>query len=195
MILSFGNWLAQAYLAPRSSVRTLLAGGYGFREAMLMLVLGYVLGAAVGTLMLDVPENATGGALATHFSGIVSQILVFFILSGLIFWVGRAAGGEGSLAGAQLATAWFGLVSTVLAPLLVIAMPRPIVEEAVGEQPVITFEGGNGTLFFILGALSLWLFSSAVAEVHGFRSIWKVAGVIIAIPACVMLIFAGLGGA
>ena len=194
MIRTFVTWLVQGFLAPRASVRQLLDGGFGFREAMLMLALGYVLGAAVGTLMIDAPRNG-GGILATHLSGIVGQVMVFFIMSGLIFWVGRAAGGGGALAEAQLATAWFGLVSTLLAPLMVIAMPRPVIEDTVTEQTAITFEGGNITLLFVVGAASLWLFSSAVAEVHGFRSIWMVAGVIIAIPACVMLIFAGLGGA
>lgn len=49
-------------------------------------------------------------------------------------------------------------------------------------------------MFIVAGAV-LWLLASTIAETHGFRSVWKVAGVILAIPAGMILLLSSLGGA
>lgn len=93
----------------------------------------------------------------------------------LAYGVGRWRGGRGTLPEAALLVAWLQVIQLVLVVLqLLIAVILPPLSGLLDVLSVVVF---------------LWLLTNFVAELHGFRSVWKVLlGVVLTFAAAVVLL-------
>ena len=191
----FARFMGQGISAPRATVRGVLDGGHGFDVALTMIALGYLIESVLAKVLVP---GATDGAsfISFHMLNIVATICGFFILSGLVYWIGGLFGGIATLARTQLAVAWYMLMNSFLAPFAVMSLPEHIRKPPTDPNIPLDLSDANPTVMFIVVAISMWLLSSAIAEAHGFRSVWKVAGAILAIPmTLVFLLNLIVGGA
>lgn len=191
IIADFARFMAQGYLAPRATVRRVLDGGHGFNVALLFVALGYALEAI---LVRSLTSDSSAGVplISFHLLNIMATLCGFLILSGLVFWAGRALGGAATLAQSQLAIGWFMLTSSLLSPLAIASLPDAFRNPpADPDMPMDISDANPLAMMLVMGAV-LWLLSSTIAEAHGFRSVWRVAGVIIAIPVAAVLLLSSL---
>ncbi|MEL7153899.1 MAG: YIP1 family protein [Pseudomonadota bacterium] len=177
----FARFMGQGIAAPRATVRGMLNGGHGFDIALTMIALGYLIESVLIKLLVP---GATEGAnpIGFHMLNIVGTACGFFILSGLAYWIGSLFGGIATLAQSQLAVAWFMLMNSLLAPFAVMSLPEDFRKPPTDPNLPMDLSDANPTVIFIVVGIAIWLFASAVAEAHGFKSVWRVAGVILAIP-------------
>lgn len=177
----FARFMAQSIIAPRATVRIVLNGGHGFGIALTMIAMGYLIESVLVKLLVP---DATAGAnlIGFHMLNVIGTVCGFFILSGLAYWIGSLMGGIASLAQSQLAVAWFMLMNSVLAPFAIMSLPEHFRRPPTDPDIPLDLSDANPTVIFIVVGIAIWLLSSAIAEAHGFRSVWRVAGVILAIP-------------
>lgn len=179
--------VAEGYVAPRRAIRRLLVADNGLEAALLMLALAYVVQAILTVLFIS---SAIG--IGGHLLAIVQQVVVFFVLSALIYGVGRMAGGTGTLEGAQLVVGWHALVVSVISPLAIgvssVAF-GPDAEQGAG------LPAGLGFLAFLYVAISFWLMANYIAELHGFRSNWGVLGTMVGLTFATAILLASIVGA
>lgn len=169
MKAGFTQALIQGYTAPRLSARRILASGGGLQLALMMVALAYLVQAIFSILL-----QPGGFGIAGHLLAIIQQVIIFFLLSALVYGVGRMAGGTGSLLGSQLVVAWHALVTSVISPLAVGVSAATFQAQESGELP-----SGVLLLGVVYVAISYWLMANYVAELHGFRSAASVLGAII----------------
>lgn len=183
MIADLTRWIFEGYAAPRQSVRRLLDGGYGLDTALLLLVLGYVIGTILELVFIGGNRADDGTRLSVHLVGVFSQLISFFLLSALVFWIGRSAGGTGTLEQVQLAIGWHALVTSVLTPVLLAAV-QPVMSTASDPEGANMPEISGGAVLVVMGfgLLMLWLLANYIAEVHNFRSAGRVMAVMMVIP-------------
>jgi Yip1 domain len=181
----------EGYTAPRRSIRRLLDGGNGLEAALVFLALAFLVEA-----MLAIVFGGRGGAsVSVYLINVALQLAVFFLLSGLVYAIGRAAGGEGTLAGAQLAVGWHALVTSPMTPLtLPIAYAFRAPPEAAGA-PEIQIPAGGMFLAFVYAAISFWLMANYVAELHQFRNTWGVLGALVGMTFVCGMVLASVAGA
>ena len=194
VIADFASFMARGYRSPRAAVRDLLNAGHGFNVALLFIALGYLIETILVELLIGRSLSSEVPLISFHLSSIVMTLFGFLILSGLVFWVGRAMGGKATLAQSQLAISWFMLISSVLTPFALMAMPEQLRNPPTDPDVPIDMSDANLTIMMIVSAIAFWLLSSTIAEAHGFRSVWRVAAVILAIPmsaATLLTILAG----
>lgn len=169
MKAGFIQVLIQGYTAPRLSARQILASGGGLELALMMVALAYLVQAIFSILFLP-----GGFGIAGHLIAAVQQVIIFFLLSALVYGVGRMAGGTGTILGSQLVVAWHAIVTSVISPLAIGVSTATFQAQDSGELP-------SGVLLtgVIYVAISFWLMANYVAELHGFRSAVSVLGAII----------------
>ena len=197
VIADFASFMVRGYLSPRATVRSLLDQGHGFNVALLFIALGYVLETILGKLLIGNPASAELPAISFHLLNIMLTLCGFMILSGLVFWVGRAMGGVATLGQTQLAISWFMLISSLLTPFALLALPEHFHNPPSDPDTPIDMSDANLTVMMIVSGVAFWLLSSTIAEAHRFRSVWLVAGVILAIPigaAMLMVLLGSLAG-
>jgi Yip1 domain len=170
---------------PRQAVRLLLAEDVPIPARTAGLLLMAVLSAILlqpGFALLPPPEDVIGQFLVQ--SPLQTAVLQWFILilsALLIYRVGRAFNGVGTLADALLLVVWLQLLmlGVQVAQLLALILVPPL-------------SGLLGLAGFIL---FLWLLVNFIAELHGFRSLGAVfAGVVVTffLAAFVVAILLGL---
>jgi hypothetical protein len=94
------------------------------------------------------------------------QTIVLSFGAGMIDLIGRRFGGRGTLAGAVALIAWTEFILSLMqVAQLVALLVMPPLAEVIGIMGLVVF---------------LWLLSQFVTELHGFSSVWKVLGVILA---------------
>ena len=179
--------VVEGYTAPRASVRRLLDGGHGIEVALGLLALGYLVQA-----MLTIVFLPAGLGIFGHMLAIVQQLVTFFLLSALVYGIGRLAGGTGTMEGAQLVVAWHALVTSLLSPL---AIGVSTAAFRSGEEGAGGIPPGMGVLALVYVAISLWLMANYVAELHGFRSTWGVLGAIVGVSVVFALLLGVIVGA
>lgn len=165
----FAQALIQGYTAPRLSARQILGLGAGVELALMMVALAYIVQAIFSILLLP-----GGFGIAGHMLAIMQQIIIFFLLSGLVYGIGRMAGGTGTLLGSQLIVAWHALVTSIISPLAIGISTATFEAQETGELPSAVL-----LLGVVYVAISFWLMANYVAELHGFRSAASVLGAII----------------
>lgn len=179
--------LVEGYTAPRRSVRRLLDGGNGIETALGMLALAYIVQAILAILFLS-----AGIGIIGHLMAILQQLIMFFLLSALIYGLGRIAGGKGTLEGAQLVVGWHALVTSLISPLAIgvsaVAF-RGEGDEAAGVP------SGLALMAFLYVAISFWLMANYITELHGFRSNWGVLGAIVGLTLAIAILLASIVGA
>lgn len=182
----FARVLVEGYTAPRASARRLLDSGHGIEVALGMVALAYLIQA-----MLTILFMSTGFGISGHLLAIMQQLVTFFLLSALVYGIGRLAGGTGTLQGAQLIVGWHALVTSVISPLAI----------GVSTAAFTAADGGSGgvpaglaVMAILYVSISFWLMANYVAELHGFRNSWNVLGAIVGLTfACAVLLVAIIG--
>lgn len=172
--------IGEGYTAPRHAMRRLLDAGFGLEVALTFLALAFLVEA-----ILAIVFGGRGGdlSLGVYLVNLALQLAVFFLLSGLIHGIGRAAGGKGTLAGAQLVVGWQALVTSPLTPLtLGFANAFRARPDAAGDAAAtVEVPAGGGFLALLYVAISFWLMANYIAELHGFRSTWGVLGALVGV--------------
>lgn len=194
-VSDLARFLALSFTSPRASLRQVLDAGHGFDVVLLFLVLGYLIEAILARLLIGSSIQGSGGAIPYHVLNIIVTAVGFFLLSGVIYWAGRAMGGTATLAQAQIATAWFMLVTSLITPIALASLPDGMRNPPSDPNTPIDMTGANPTAIFIVAGIVMWLLSSTIAEAHGFRSVWRVAGVILGIMLGAMILVSSLAAA
>ena len=185
MIGDLARAVVEGYAAPRRSARRLLLGAVGLQQALAMLALGYLVQAILMVLFVS-----AGLGIVGHFVAILQQLVVFFVLSSLIFGLGRLAGGRGTMEGAQLVVGWHALVTSFISPLAI-----GVSAAALGAAGPEELPGGLILLAFVYMAISFWLMANYIAELHGFRSAWAVLGTIVGMTFALAILVGSIFGA
>lgn len=203
--------IVEGFAAPRVSARRTLEDGISLNSAVLMVVFGYVVTAIAQLILAPDVARPEGNVFAHHIMNVMLQIGVFFLIAGMAFGLGRISGGTGTLPEAQALIGWHSLVTSMLAPLSVyaaaeifgsVAKMQQASEGAPIDPASIEISGGSMLLGFVVAALWLWLLANYVAELHGFKNVWGVLGVICGLPIAIgvflmwiMTAFAVISGA
>lgn len=172
--------LAQLTLQdPRAATRALLAEGIPLPARSGGLLLVAVLSALLASLQLrlgaqDV-DPMTAMMLGSPFRAAVVQWAFLALSVVLIHRVGRAFGGTGSFPDALLIVVWLQCLTLVLQVVqLVVNLISPALAGIIGLGGFVLF---------------LWLMTSFIAELHGFRSRGLVfAGMVVSAFAAGLLI-------
>lgn len=185
--------IVEGYTAPRHSVRQLLAGQNGMEVALGFLALAFLIEA---TLAILFGGRAGGASINIYFVNIALQLAVFFLLSGLIHGIGRAAGGKGTLVGAQLVVGWHALVTSPLTPLTIgFASALRQQPEAGDAATPVEIPAGGGFLALVYISISFWLMANYVAELHHFRNTWGVLGALLGVTFACGIVLVSVAGA
>jgi hypothetical protein len=181
--------LIAGYLTPRRSVRRLLDGPHGMAEALLLATLAYLIG-AIFAVVIPVGEHPRAGSLiGLHLLGLLLQFLSLFLVSGLVYVIGRQLGGQGSWRDAYLGVAWYSVVTSLIAPLTLPARAQVMrAVDAAGDGPVDIRLGAPLLLFLVVSGVMLWLFACYVAELHRFERTWNVLAAILGLSAVVLVV-------
>jgi hypothetical protein len=182
MMTAEGFWslVRQTLVAPRDAAARLLSLGLPAREGWLALAVMAVLNTLVYSLSLRL-SPPTDPAMMGMMAGAFNAPLIFAIflfgalaLTALVFThAGRALGGVGTVGGMLVLLAWMqALRLMVQLGLLVLALIAP---------PLA------GIVVIVAGLWGLYILMAFMAELHGFDSLWRAAGVIII--ALVALVF------
>lgn len=185
--------IVEGYAAPRRSIRRLLDGENGLEAALGFLALAFLVEA-----ILSIVFGGRGGAsIGVYLVNIAMQLALFFLLSGLIYAIGRAAGGTGTLAGSQLTVGWHALVTSPMTPLTVpVSYAFRATSEAAAETaPEMQIPAGGVFLAFVYAAISFWLMANYVAELHQFRNTWGVLGALVGVTFACGVVLASVAGA
>lgn len=180
----FVQALIRGYTAPRLSAREILASGGGLELALMMVALAYLVQAILSIMLLP-----GGFGLGGHLIAIVQQLITFFLLSALVYGIGRMAGGTGTIQGAQIIVAWHALVTSLISPLAIGVSKAAFQAQESGE-----LSSGVLLLGVVYVAISFWLMANYVAELHGFRSAASVLGAIIGLTFAFAILLAVIAG-
>lgn len=149
---------------PRGAARELLGMGLPSSAAWSALALVCVLSSMLFHLSLGLltaeDQAQLAGLLGNPLGTVVMSGFALLILVFGTHLIGRAFGGTGPLDGAVLLVAWIQAIFLMLQVVQVVfMMVLPVVADAIGTFGLVLF---------------LWLLTPFVAELHGFRSVWKV---------------------
>lgn len=174
LVMDLVGRIFETFRAPRPAIRDVIGRVDGYRDIGLIFALSYCLNSAiiVAATMLggaSAADPAGGGPWAFLLSNLFYSAVTFAVLTALIWRVGRAFGGTGSLTDIAAALAWHGLATAVLMP--IVALPL-VVELSDGVAALL------GLAQLLLVIVVLWLLANFVAEAHGFDSAWRVGGVL-----------------
>jgi hypothetical protein len=154
---------------PREGARMVMNWPLAVGELWLVLALTAVVSALLAELLVTQTPEGVDPVLAMMMSSPIWFAAIQFgglaILTTLIFWIGRKFGGRGSFAGALALIGW-------LQSILVVVQVAQIV--ALFVLPPFAL-----VISLISLVLFLWLLTSFIAELHGFKSLgWTFAGMI-----------------
>lgn len=145
---------------PRRGMRAVLSWPLGASERLglmvAMAILNVLCAEALAAQLPELPEDAMSLVLGQPFLFAAMQLFGLFVMSGLVHAVGRAFGGQGSFAGAQMAILWLHVLFLILQLVQILALAL---------APPLALVLSYATL-----AAALWFLPQFVAEVHGFRS-------------------------
>ena len=183
-----------AYLRPRIAVREVLSRLSGFEGLAILFGLAYcanVITAMVFGAQFS-PEGDAPGAFAIIVSTFFVSLFSLAAFSGIVTGIGRLFGGAGGFLTVALGLSWLQLISSVFNAV----MPKSQAD-ILKPLPDGTFELVFDPAFLVAGLISLYLFVNVVAEIHQFKSAWKVLAVMFgSIFSLVILItLIGAGGA
>ena len=196
MLPDFFRALIQAYLAPQASARSVMASGAGFREALLLILLSYLLTNIVLMLTPGVDPQSDMGTLDRHVFGIISTLISFFAISALIYFFGKVSGGTATREETYLVVAWHSVVTSILAGPVNLMMSGFEFEEKNGTASM-SQAPDSGTIALAVAAIVLWcwLLAHFITAVHRFHNFWGVAAVVMGLPVGLAFLLVNLAGA
>lgn len=142
---------------PRQALWTILA---------LVVVLSILLAHATGLLMLAGGGMAMGPIVMGPLVTGVVQLALLLLMVAAIYWIGRAMGGTGSFDETLLLVSWLQFIMVCIQAVQTVAL--------ILLAPLATIIGFAALVLF------LWLLTSFVAVLHGFRSLAQVFLMILA---------------
>ncbi len=165
-----------------------------------MVILGYLLTAIFYVILIPAVDRPGEGALIFHVTSVIQSIAILFILAGLVFGLGRISGGTGTLHQSQALIGWHGLVASLMAPTTIVFIEEVKKAMPSGDETQIdpaSIEISGGTMFIGLATagISLWLLANYVAELHGFKNVWGVIGVMCGLPIAIFVFVAWIATA
>lgn len=174
-----------SFVAPRAAARRVIDNVQDFQGVAVIFGLSFTLSAIVLLLKASVGAETAdfaemGGALPFIISNLIFSAVAFAFMCGVVYGVGRLFGGVGTLLNVAAAMAWHSLITVVFSPFLSLTS--------------LTAEGGGSALPIFIMLFIAWLLVNFAAEAHQFKSVWKVAAVMVGllfIPAFLMTL-AGL---
>ncbi|MGR3755817.1 MAG: Yip1 family protein [Tranquillimonas sp.] len=126
-------------------------------------------------LRLVYGDQIGGGILAGPFVLAGLQLTLLIVMVHAIYWLGRAAGGEGRFEDAILVVVWLQFILVCLQAVQTVAL--------VVLPPLAWLIGVLGLVLF------MWLLTHFIAAVHGFRSLGRIfAGILAAMLAVAMIL-------
>jgi hypothetical protein len=195
MIADFARQIVQGYAAPRASARGILSANLSFSDAILIVVLAYVIEAVSQILVPGARMGEETSVISRHGLGLITQIAILFAIAGLVSGFGRAAGGTGTYAQSLVIIAWHALVTSFLSPLALYAVVQ--MQGIDFQDPDASLGTGSLVALFLFAGMWLWLLASYICELHGFKNIAGVMGavVVISMGASLLLgvVVSGLG--
>lgn len=178
--------VVDSFVAPRAAARRVIDNVQDFQGVAVIFGLSFTLSAIVLLLKTSLGAgqaaefDPAGGALAFIFSNLIFSAVAFAFVCSVVYGVGRLFGGVGSLLNVAAAMAWHSLITVVFTPFLSLS--------------ALTSEDGGSALPIFIMLFIAWLLVNFAAEAHQFKSVWKVAAVMVGllfIPAFLMTL-AGL---
>ncbi|MGB0505453.1 MAG: YIP1 family protein [Pikeienuella sp.] len=179
-----------AYIRPRIAVRAVMNRLSGPEGLAILFGLAYcanVITAMVFGAQFS-PEGEAPGAFGIIVSTFFVSLFTLAVFSGIVTGIGRLFGGSGGFLTVALGLSWLQLISSVFNAV----MPKSQ-DDILRPLPDGTFEMAFETSFLIAGLISLYLFVNVVAEVHQFKSAWKVLGVMIGSIFSLVILFTLIG--
>lgn len=176
-----------SFVAPRTAARRVIDNVNDFQGVAVIFGLSFTLSAIV--LILKATFNAeaaadierAGGVISTTLNMLIYSGVTFGIVCGVVFGVGRLFGGVGTFLNVTAVVAWHGLISVVFSPFVSVS--------------ALTSETGAALVPVFIILFVTWLLINFAAEAHQFKSVWKVAAVMVGlmfILASLTLVAAGL---
>ena len=175
-----------SFVAPRAAARRVLDTVQDFQGVAVIFGLSFTLSAIILIVKaLFDAEAATdleraGGAISAVVSLLIYSAIAFTFVSGIVYGVGRLFGGVGTFLNVAAIMAWHSLITVVFSPFLSVT--------------ALTSESGAALIPVFIMLFVVWLLINFAAEAHQFKSVWKVAAVMVGmmlIPALLMT-FAGV---
>lgn len=176
---------AEAWTAPRQSMRRILSLGLSERDRIIMVAITGVLFAIPVALVfksIEMPVGPDGAPIAapstlsTAILVVAIVLLSYYFTAALIKGVGALFGGTASYIQCKDAAAWTQFVVGIAN--LVVMLLSFIVPNAL-----------ESVLRLIFTAAALYVSSAYVAEVHGFGSVGRVIGISVAVTILILLLF------
>lgn len=171
MIAHFFANVAEAFTSPRSSARALLTRAPDMQHAALMTVLAFALHVVAGNLVsLFLDGGFPDANPVMRVMNLALQFLQFFVLTFGAFAVCKKFGGKASRVQIAAVTAWHSVVNAFLSPAQLVALRSVATPEASGLLLLLPITLG----------ISVWIYSSFLAEANGFKKLGPVViGVIL----------------
>ncbi len=175
---------AEAWTAPRQSMRRILSLGLAERDRIIMVAItGILFAIPVGLVFqtVDMPTGPDGApipapsALSTAIMVVGIVILSYYFTAALIKGIGSLVGGAGSYVECKTTSAWTQFVvgtANLVVMLLSFVLPGAL----------------ESVLRLIFTVAALYVSSAYVAEVHGFGSVGKVIGISVAVTILILLL-------
>lgn len=170
-----------SFVAPRAAARRVIDAVQDFQGVAVIFGLSFTLSAIVLLLKTSLGAeagadlNAAGGAFPFIISNLIFSAVAFAFMCGVVFGVGRLFGGVGTFLNVAAAMAWHSLITVVFSPFLSLS--------------ALTSSDGASALPIFIMLFIAWLLVNFAAEAHQFKSVWKVAAVMVGllfIPAFLM---------
>ncbi|WP_340110499.1 YIP1 family protein [Pikeienuella sp. HZG-20] len=156
----------QSYRAPRKAVRRVLDVVDGYEGVALLFGLAFSVNTFL-VILVSLLAGRGGVGVSFVFSDLLFSVVAYSIAVALIYRVGRALGGKGSLREIATVVAWHSLVTVIFSPLV-----------AVATLPNLSSGAAAGLALAQLAMVGvvLWLLANFIAEAHRFKSVLRVAG-------------------
>ncbi len=181
MLQELFRTFTDSFVAPRKAARSIIDRVEDFTGVGVIFGLSFTLNAMILlTKSSYAPEpgldgEMASGAFALIISNLIFSAVLFAMLCGIVYGVGRMFGGTGTLVNVCAALAWHSLITVVFSPFLSLAS--------------LSSDGGGMIGPVLIMLFVIWLLLNFVAEAHRFTSVWKVAAVMLGlllIPAFLM---------
>jgi hypothetical protein len=183
MDLSFQSLLVMVRLAvtnPRASLREVLSIGIpariGWMALLLMAVLSALLSHVSFALMPMDAQSVMSDAMSSPIRTAMLQWVAMFLSVHLIYRIGQARGGQGTLTDTVVAVAWLQFI------LLVLQVVQILVQ--------ILLPGMGNLISLVSLGLFFWLLTNFIAELHGFVSLGRVLMAVILMMVAVAFVLA-----
>lgn len=160
-----------SFVAPRAAARRVIDNVQDWQGVAVIFGLSFTLSAIVVLVQSSFSADAAadldkaGGAFPAIIALLFYSVISFAFFSAIVFGVGRMFGGAGTLLNVAAAMAWHSLITVVFSPFLSLS--------------ALTADGGAPMLTIFIMLFIMWLLVNFAAEAHQFKSVWKVAAVMV----------------